>query len=154
MASVNDVMAFFCTAYPHKQELSNARLTKMVYLADWKSALSYERQITDIQWTFNHYGPFVNDIHNAALFDDRFDVLDSVNYYGQPKQIITIKHGSSVGIIPQPEIDILRFVIDQTASLNWESFIRLVYSTYPIIAGEKYSYLNLVEFARIYKNQQ
>jgi hypothetical protein len=39
MATLGDVMAYLCEHYPHKDDLSKARLTKLVYLADWKSAI-------------------------------------------------------------------------------------------------------------------
>jgi hypothetical protein len=39
MAELKDIIAYYCKQYPHKAELSKARLTKMVYLADWKSAI-------------------------------------------------------------------------------------------------------------------
>ena len=35
MAKLVDVVGYLCEHYPHKAELSKARLTKMVYLADW-----------------------------------------------------------------------------------------------------------------------
>jgi hypothetical protein len=53
MARLRDVVAYLCHEYPHKGELSKARLTKMVYLADWRSAIERGSQVTDIEWVFN-----------------------------------------------------------------------------------------------------
>ncbi len=50
MAALKDIIAYYCDRYPHKEELSKARLTKMVYLADWKSAIVHGKQISDIKW--------------------------------------------------------------------------------------------------------
>ncbi len=50
MTELKDVMAYIIANYPFKGELSNARLTKMVYLTDWKNALLSGRQVTDISW--------------------------------------------------------------------------------------------------------
>ena len=55
MNNLENVIAYFCLHYPHKRELSKARLTKLVYLADWFSALIFRRQITNINWIFNHF---------------------------------------------------------------------------------------------------
>ncbi len=43
-----------------------------------------------------------------------------------------------------------RISLYKTMRLNWDGFIKLVYSTYPILKSERYSELNLVEFAKQY----
>jgi len=70
MSKLSTVLRFLCEKYPLKNELSNARLTKMVYLADWRSALMYGNQITDIEWYFDNFGPYVHDVVNTARTDD------------------------------------------------------------------------------------
>jgi len=69
-----DVIRYIINEYPHKDELSKARLNKMIYLADWKSAIDKGNLITDINWLFNHYGPYVKEIENLIANDDRFDM--------------------------------------------------------------------------------
>ena len=53
------IIAYFCKYYPYTTELSNSRLTKLVYLADWFSCLLKNKKMTDIVWMFNHYGTYV-----------------------------------------------------------------------------------------------
>ena len=48
MDNVKDIVAYICCKYPYSSELSNARLTKLVYLADWMSAVANDEQVTDI----------------------------------------------------------------------------------------------------------
>src|SRR5687767_14879894 len=90
MDKLTSVMAYFCARYPHKDELSKARLTKMVYLADWRMALEHGDQITDIQWIFNHYGPYVHDVEDRAKESPLFKVRSTVNAYGSPAEIIQL----------------------------------------------------------------
>lgn len=66
MNKLQKIIAYFCIRYPYKGELSKARLTKLVYLADWFSALIDDHQLTDIDWLFNHYGPYVDDVFEVA----------------------------------------------------------------------------------------
>ena len=70
------IMYYIIKNYPNqlKQELSNARLTKTVYLADWKQAIIKHRQISDIKWYFDNYGPFVNDIKHEAESRINFNI--------------------------------------------------------------------------------
>lgn len=152
MARINDVLGYLCRNYPYKSELSKARLTKMVYLADWKHVLTHHRQLTDISWFFNHYGPYVDDIYSTAIFDSRFNVQSDMTYYGTEKEVISIKDDAKFDELTLDEVKVLDFIIEATSSLNWQQFINLVYSTYPIMAGNKYEPLNLIKFAQEYTN--
>ena len=54
MTELKEVISYLVSKYPHKDELSNARLTKMIYLADWRHAITQGNQITDIRWFFDN----------------------------------------------------------------------------------------------------
>lgn len=49
MANLKDIIAYILQNYPSnkKHELSNARVTKMVYLADWRNCLRSKGQVSD-----------------------------------------------------------------------------------------------------------
>lgn len=151
MAALREVMAYLCAHYKIPDELSKARLTKMIYLADWRSAITQGRQITDIQWQFNHYGPYVPDVEYVARNDQAFEVLETKNYFGSGKSLIRL-----VGEVPPQSLtssdrEILDEVMRVTQTQYWQDFIRLVYSTYPILTQPRYAMLDLVEIARQYK---
>lgn len=154
MSELRDVMAYLCAKYPYKDELSKARLTKMVYLADWKSAITSSRQITNIEWRYNHYGPYVVDVFEQAINDPIFEVESTANLYGSPKQIIRLADESFDPDLSDSEKQILDFVIKRTKDKFWNDFIRLVYSTYPIVSREKNTNLNLVTLAEEYKSER
>ncbi len=154
MAELSDVLVYFCLRYPNKSELSKARLTKMVYLADWKSAIDHGRQLTDIRWQFNYYGPYVDDVIRIAKSDQRLLVTQTTNSYGEPKEVIAVQDGVSEPPLQTEDKAILDFVIDGTAPKSWSDFISLVYSTYPIITQLKFSELNLITLAQEYKEQK
>ena len=146
------VIKYFCEKYPHKSELSKARLTKMVYLADWKCALDYGNQLTRIRWEFNHHGPYVDDVVQCACdHPDDFEIAKTSNAYGSPKEVITLRPAISESNMPDDVKTILDFVIKATAPLYWAPFIKLVYSTYPIVTQPRGARLNLVELANDYK---
>lgn len=151
MAELSNVIAYICQRYPHKDELSKARLTKMVYLADWRSAITQGRQMTDVQWVFNHYGPYVDDIVQVAREDPAFDVIQTANLYGDHKEVIHLCAATTDTALTRQERDILDFVISTCAPLSWNDFIRLVYSTYPIMTQPRYSRLDLSQLANEYK---
>ena len=151
MSKLKEIIAYFCKNYPHPSEISKARLTKMVYLADWKSALDRDKQITDIDWLFNHYGPFVDDVADIVMKDQMFELHTTANAYGGTKYLIEIKNKNYNPDLSRAEKDVLDHVIDSTSKLYWNTFINLVYSTYPVAKSNRYDKLDLPKLARQYK---
>lgn len=154
MALLRDVILYLCQHYPHKNELSKARLTKMVYLADWRSAILYGRQITDINWRFNYYGPYVDDVVNVARVDPDFNIIQDTNQFGDWKELIRVTNDAQRPILKKSEQAVLDHVIEVTAPKYWNDFIQLVYSTYPIVTQPRFAKLDLVALAQEYKADQ
>ncbi|QQR40084.1 Panacea domain-containing protein [Devosia rhizoryzae] len=152
MADLRSVMAYYAKNYPHKDELSKARLTKMVYLADWKAALDHGAPITDIRWRFNHYGPYVDDIHNMALEDPAFEVRKEHTMFGNRRERIELVDEDLSVTLSSSEREILDHVIAETRKLGFDGFIKLVYSTFPVISGTKGKDLDLIGAAETYRS--
>lgn len=152
MAYLKDILAYLIIHSPVKSALSNARLTKLVYLADWRHAIQRSKQISDIQWVFDNYGPFVWDVKEAAQ-DNRqlFSIISTENIMGGNKTIIGLQDMSYEPVLTRSEKESLLHTIRKTSHLNWDAFIRLIYSTYPIINSERYARLDLVRLAREYQ---
>lgn len=151
MGSLRDIVAYICKNYPHEDELSNARVTKMVYLADWRSAIERDKQLTGITWRFDHYGPFVYDVLDVAREDPAFKVTSTQNMFGSQKELLSVADDVDYPSLDENEIEVLDFVLNSTAAMNWSEFIKLVYSTYPIVTQERYSKLDLIKLAREYE---
>lgn len=146
------IIAYYCLHYPYPGELSDARLTKMVYLSDWFSSLSQGNQLTNISWYFNHYGPYVDDILNTVQSrPDLFDVNIEPNYYGNSKKTIRFRGNSSFINLPPHTRRILDTVMSETQHMYFNDFIDFVYSTYPIAKNDRYAYLDLPRLAREYQ---
>lgn len=150
MAELREVMAYFCSKYPRKTELSKARLTKMVYLADWRSAIEHGQQITRIEWVYNHYGPYVDDVADIARDDPAFSVVLTANVYGGQKAVIRYLGVEDWPSLSASDRRVLDYVIAKTAPMFWNDFIELVYSTHPIATQPQYARLDLVALASEY----
>lgn len=145
---VEDAVLYICKKYPIPNELSKARVTKLVYLADWESCRRTSSQLTDIKWYFHNFGPYVDDVVKAARDSKYLDVIETANFYGDKKEMIQIRNDSILPCFDRNQIDILDFVIDQTKGLYWNDFIKYVYSTSPIVNSNRYTTLNLEHFAK------
>jgi hypothetical protein len=149
---ISNIIKYLLKEYPHKAELSASRLTKMIYLMDWKSSIDNGYQITNAKWHFDHYGPYVDDFVEIAKEDKDITIQNTSNFYGGRKQLFKLSDSfdGKVEITPEQK-KIADFVIDATKKKNYENFIQLVYSTYPIISNNRYSNLDLVDMANKYK---
>jgi Protein of unknown function (DUF4065) len=154
MAELIDVITYLCLRYPNKHDLSNARLTKLIYLADWKSALDRGEQITDIQWVFDQFGPFVFDVKDVVVNDSAFVVQETTNMYGAPKTLIKLVEDRAYPSLSEQDQEILDWVIKTSSRMSWNSFIRLIYSTYPIMSQERGTKLDLAALAEEYKSEE
>lgn len=155
MAELRDVAAYLCKGYPRPGDLSNARLTKMVYLADWKAALDRGQQMTRIAWRFNHYGPYVPDVIDTVQADPDFDLVSTENAYGSDKGLVVLRNGAARhDSLTHDDEAILDHVLRQTTGMQWNEFIRFVYSTYPLLSQPRYSDLDLAALARRYQRER
>lgn len=149
--NIVDLAKYIIEHYPHPKELSKSRLNKIIYLVDWKFVLEFEKQLTNINWKFNHYGPYVDEIKDELQKDNRFVITSTTTMYGNPKDIIELADNKNFVEPNSDEKEIIDFIIDKTKRLYWNEFIELVYSTYPIISQEKGTNLDLVKLAKEYK---
>lgn len=150
MNKLENIVAYLCQEYPHKNELSKARLTKLVYLSDWFSALTRDGQMTDIKWLFNHYGPYVDDIYNIAMNNENFNINETMTKFGGTKYLIQLSNEIEINL-EENDKEILNFVIEKTKGMYFDQFIDYVYSTYPVKSEQRYSTLNLVDLANEYR---
>lgn len=99
---IKNVIKYILREYPYKSELSASRLTKMVYLVDWKSAIMKNRQVTDTHWLFNHYGPYVDDFMDIANKDSDIEIKNETTMFGGKKKTGPIKEGGRCSSRPWP----------------------------------------------------
>jgi hypothetical protein len=151
---VLNIIKYILHTYPYKDELSASRLTKMLYLTDWKNAIENDEQLSETTWHFNHYGPYVDDFVNMARKDKEITVTNTTTMFGGNKQLFKLSNESGDQVVLQEKLkEVVDFVINATKDKNYDDFIKLVYSTYPVISSSKYSDLDLVSKAREYKIQ-
>lgn len=148
MKKLTQIIAYILDKYPYKDELSNARVTKMIYLSDWRNAILNRAQLSDINWYFDNHGPFVWDVLNEVSNNNTiFTVCNGINMYGGSKRKFSINKKIDYNLLSDQDIKVIDKIIETTKSLNWNQFIQLVYSTYPIASSERYTNLNLIEKA-------
>lgn len=151
---LHDILAYICSHTQSNSDLSKARITKLVYLADWLSAYETGQPMTNIRWVFNHYGPYVNDVVEFAQNDPDFGVLSTYNAYGSLKEQVELTNPFAQWLsISSEDQRRLQHILDETSSMYFGEFIDYVYATYPVRNSNKYDVLDLPRLAELAKQQ-
>lgn len=124
----------------------------MLYLADWRSCLVNNKQLTDLVWMLTYFGPNADRIETHLLFEDLFRIEVLSDSSGEEKEIVYLVQMNYNPLLSIEECSVLDHVIYQTKNLRWKDFLRLVFSTYPVISTENYRELDLVSLANEYIN--
>ena len=137
-----EVFKIIISFYPENKELTKDRLVKLTYLLDWRSAIVNKKQITNIKWYINNYGPYIENMY-GILKEKGFNINNS------------IKERKNLNAEVETEImSIVRFVINKTKNLNNNDFVTLIFSTFPLATSTKYNYVDLVEKAIQYTSDK
>jgi hypothetical protein len=148
-----DIVFYTLSKFKNKDDASNARVTKIVYLSDWHQALHYNKKFSGIDWYFDNYGPYVKEIKDVVKANSEiFTYIEATNPFGQPKSKLGIKDRKIDISLTKEEMKSIDHILNITEDLDWNGFIKLVYSTYPIRTSQRYSGLNLLTKAQEYKS--
>ena len=147
---LKDVLSYIVKNYPYSDDLTKTRTTKLVYLVDWEYIKKYGRQLTSIEWFFDHYGPYVSDVLDKADKDRRISIKKTKSNFGTVKYMVMPKFTKNdiVYSLTADEIEVIDDVIEKTKLLSWNQFIRYVYDTSPIKNSEKYEKLDLLKYVK------
>ena len=146
---LRSVMRYIVKNYPYPDDLTKTRITKLVYLIDWENVKEYGSQITNIEWFFDHYGPYVSDVLDEADEDKTVSISSTISNFGTVKYIVKPKRDKEELLyddLTDNDKDIIDRVIDKTKNFYWNEFINYVYSTEPIKNSTRYSTLDLKSF--------
>lgn len=150
-SKLRNVMLYIVKNYPYEEDLTKTRITKLVYLIDWEYTKRYGKQMTEISWYFDHYGPYVSDVLDEADDDHTVSIQSTTSNFGTIKYIVRPKYDrESIHFenLDSREISVINDVFDKTKMLSWNQFINYVYETPPIKESSKYCNLDLTKFIK------
>lgn len=148
---IRSLIHYIIKYYPYSDDLSKTRITKLVYLIDWEMVCVHNRQLTPIEWYFDHYGPYVSDVLDVADEDEDISITKTISAYGGTKYIVEAKYDKnelSYQDLDSDEIEIINKIIENTKQLTWNEFIDYVYNTAPVKKTERYNNLDLKQYIK------
>jgi len=88
---LRDIIRYILIKYPYPFDLNKTRLTKLVYLIDWKTAQKQKNVSSGINWYFDNYGPYVPDVMKEAVSDEHIIIDEGLSNYGGTRYTFQIK---------------------------------------------------------------
>ena len=128
----------------YKGQLYNYALTKLVYLVDLESVRRTGKQLTDIKWVRNSYGPFVWDVLECA--NQHHEIFKVFVEDKDKKKVVLNAHGDN-DLAPDEVLTIVRTVALSAPDPNLcpEDFLNYVYATPPMVVSQGFGPLDTVE---------
>lgn len=144
MCDVQAIFSYIYKHYPTDYVLDLDRLTKLVFLADWKASISLGKAITDVQW----------EIVNSEPQMDRSSLRKVVDFIGTRDKKISIGNIeiTFLKVIKPNQRGIIDFVIEATKDKTDAELAQLVNSTFPALTQDETDAINLPKLAKHYSN--
>jgi hypothetical protein len=139
MVSPDQVISYLKTAYSGELDVERAILT--VYLIDWRSAIDRGRQLSNIKWRIDNV-PHPND---AAV------ILSAFRAPGYETNRQTGETNASH--LSDEDRALIKSVAEVVARKSWADFIRLIFSTFPVLSQPKLAPVDLVAMADKYNRE-
>lgn len=155
MEKVHEILVYLYSRYPKSNELSYSRVMKLLYLIEWRFAITNFEQLTNINWVFTKFGPYYGNLIKDLEDSEDFEVYTKLDNHNSNQIIIRFipssKNDSNLKVSTKGIID---FVIHQCKELTWSDLNNIVNSTYGVIYTELNSEIKIVQLAKEYKNVQ
>lgn len=147
----NNILHYLVDKYPYPDDLTRLRVTKLIYLIDWKAVQKTGQQLTDITWSLGQYGPTTETIIETVDKDSGLTFLETVSNFGTKKYLlkITVPDEQLSYNLSSEDRHLIDTVINETKDLFWNNFMDHVYQTPPVIQAKSYDVLNLENFAKL-----
>lgn len=153
MERVINILDYLYLQYPNPNQLSISRIMKLLYLIDWRYAITKFEKLTDIEWLQTEYGPFYKSLRAIFNESSNFDVSIKIDDDNK-EQIIIVFLNKKENLVTKIETkEVVDFVIEHCKDYTWSELNNLVNSTYGILNTPQGQIINVVELAKKYKNK-
>lgn len=152
MERVINLLDYLFLKYPNSNKLSYSRVMKLLYLIEWRNAITKFDKLTDIEWIATEYGPFYKSLRSIFTESSNFDV--SVKFDENDKEQLLIKffNNKKNVFLDDYSKEIVDFVIEHCKDYDWAELNNLVNSTFAVMNTNQGQIIDLVLLAKKYKN--
>jgi hypothetical protein len=129
----NNLLIILCKLIKGKK-VSYSKLTQLVYLVDWKNVLLFNKQLTDIQWILEPWGPSPKNL------DIKKELENKTLFFQIEKDL----YATNLNFELDCNYESVNHVVHTTSKMSDREISKLVRSTYPVMSGGNYRQIDLI----------
>lgn len=152
MERVINILDYLYVKYPNSNQLSISRVMKLLYLIEWRFAITRFEKLTDIEWLNTEYGPFYKSLRRIFNESSNFTVTIKLDESGREQTIIFFLNKKDSINLKSETIDVIDFVIEHCKNYSWTDLNNLVNSTYGILNTPLGQVIDILKLAKEYRN--
>lgn len=153
MERVINILDYLYLQYPNPNRLSISRVMKLLYLVEWRYAITKFKKLTDIEWLQTQYGPFYKYLRTIFNESSNFDISIKFDEDNKEQIIIEFLNKKENLTIHDEVKEVVDFVIFHCKDYSWNELNNLVNSTYGILNTPQGQIINMVELAKKYREK-
>jgi hypothetical protein len=152
MERVINILDYLYVKYPNSNQLSISRVMKLLYLIEWRFAITRFEKLTDIEWLNTEYGPFYKSLRRIFNESSNFTVTIKLDESGREQTIIFFLNKKDSINLKSETIDVIDFVIEHCKNYSWTELNNLVNSTYGVLNTPQGQIIDILKLANDYRN--
>jgi hypothetical protein len=150
MERVINILDYLYLRYPNSNQLSLSRVMKLLYLIEWRFAITKFGKLTDIDWLQTEYGPFYKSLRSIFNESSNFEVIIKIDDNNKEQLVINFLNKKENFYLTNDTKEVIDFVISHCQNYSWTELNTLVNSTYGVLSTPQGQIINLVILAKQY----
>jgi uncharacterized phage-associated protein len=153
MERVINILDYLYLQYPNSNQLSISRVMKLLYLIEWRYAITKFDKLTDLEWMQTEYGPYYKSLRSIFNESSNFEVSIKLDD-NKKEQIVIIFLNKKENLNLKVETkEVVDFVIDHCKNYSWTELNNLVKSTYGVLNTQQGQIIDVVNLAKRYREK-
>lgn len=153
MERVINILDYLYLQYPNSNQLSISRVMKLLYLIEWRYAITKFEKLTDLEWMQTEYGPYYKSLR--SIFNESSNFAVSIKLDDNKKEqivIIFLNKKENLNLKGETK-EVVDFVIDHCKNYSWTELNNLVKSTYGVLHTQQGQIIDVVNLAKKYREK-
>lgn len=150
MERLINILDYLYLNYPNANQLSYSRVMKLLYLIEWRYAITKFEKLTDIEWMQTEFGPYYKSLLVIFSESSNFDVSIKLDDNKNEQIVITFLNKKN-NIIKVNTKEVIDFVILHCKDYSWMELNNLVNSTYGTLNTPQGHIIDIVTLAKKYR---
>lgn len=153
MERVINILDYLYLQYPNSNQLSISRVMKLLYLIEWRYAITKFEKLTDVEWMQTEYGPFYKALRGIFNESSNFEVSIKLDDNKNEQTVITFLNKKENLNLKADTKEVVNFVIEHCKDYSWKELNNLVKSTYGVLNTPQGQIIDVVNLARKYREK-